>query len=321
MPKKEEVKEAGGRFVRVVKTIGAIVGAVASVIFFLVFILFFAGFFVGGGDSIPSGNIAVVPVNGVITTTSEPYAFGTQVVSADHLKKIIQKIDERQDIKAAIFEINSPGGSPVASEEIANAIKNMKKPSVAVLRDVAASGGYWVASSAGRIFTNRMTITGSIGVTASTLEFSGFIERYNISYRRLVSGKFKDAGSVFRELTQEEREKFETLLRDIHSYFIEAVAENRNLSYEKVKELADGFIILGSEAVRKGLADEIGGREEAKKYLEQKLNITAELAEVKERRGLLDFFAESISKNFFYAGKGVGEALIEKRMGEVEVRV
>ena len=91
-------------------------------------------------------------------------------------------MEENKDIKAIVLEINSPGGSAVASDEIASAVKKSNKPTVAVIREAGASGGYWIASSTDHIIANRMSITGSIGVISSYLEFSGLIEKYWVGW-------------------------------------------------------------------------------------------------------------------------------------------
>ena len=108
-------------------------------------------------------------------------------------------------IKGVIFKINSPGGSVVGSKEIGNAIKKLGKPSVAVIREVGASGAYWVASSADVIIADELSITGSIGVISSYLQFSKIMEEYGITYERLVGGEHKDMGVPYKQLSKEEQ--------------------------------------------------------------------------------------------------------------------
>src|SRR3989344_1664750 len=166
--------------------------------------LMFAGLmtFMSADSDIPvlgSATVAVIPIEGVITTAEDDLF--SDVANSRDIVDLIKEADNNPNVKAIVFEINSPGGSPVASEEIANAIKQTSKPTVAYIREVGASGGYWIASATDRIFASRMSITGSIGVIGSYLEFDGLLDKYNITYRRLVGGKYKDIGSPFKELT------------------------------------------------------------------------------------------------------------------------
>src|SRR3990172_9614359 len=148
------------------------------------------------------GNVAIIRIYGPILTTDGGLLSG-EVTKSDDILKFIKKANESDEIKAVVFEINSPGGSAVASDEIGRAIKEMNKTTVAWIREVGASGGYWIASSTDHIIANRMSITGSIGVIGSYLEFSGLLNRYNVTYQRMVSGKYKDMGSPFKELSDE----------------------------------------------------------------------------------------------------------------------
>ena len=302
-------------FFKVLRIIGAVISGVISFLFFTFFLMIIINMFSGIGESlelqIPQGNIVVVPLNGIITTGNSGSLFGENVINSKKIIKLIDKINKKEEIKAVIFEIDSPGGSPVASEEIASAIKQLNKTKIAVIREMGASGGYWIASASDKIFASKMSITGSIGVIASRLEFSGLLQNYNITYRRLVAGKYKDAGSPFKEMTDEEQALFQNILDKLHEYFINTIAENRNLPVDKVKELATGFVFLGEEAKELGLIDEIGNRDDAIKFIENKLNITADVSEIKTKQTFFDALAEGINKNSFYIGQGIGSSLIK----------
>lgn len=292
--------------------IGKFFSAIISIFFFIIFIFFFASFFALPVDfQIPKGNIALLSLNGIITVGDNiPSFFDSGSVSSTKVVKIIEEIKKTPEIKGVILEINSPGGSPVASSEIGNAIKDLNKPVVAVIREMGASGGYWIASAADKIFANELSITGSIGVTASQLAFPELLKEYNITYRRLVAGKYKDAGSPYKKMTNEEKALFQNVLNLTYDSFIKEIANNRNLPIEKVKELATGFVYLGKEAKELGLIDELGGRKEAIDYLEKKLNITAEIAEIKSQPGFFGALGASISKFGFSIGQGFGESII-----------
>ena len=258
------------------------------------------------------GNIALIPIKGVITS-EKVKTFGQSVTSSSTIVEFIEDADKNPKVKAIIFEINSPGGSPVATEEIANAIERTNKTTVAWIREIGTSGAYWIASSSDKIVANRMSITGSIGVIASYLEFSGMLEHYNVTYESLTAGRYKDVGSPFKPLTPEERALFQMQLDRLHNYFISTIAKNRNLPEERVRELATGMFYLGEEAQNLGLVDILGGKEEAKEIIEKELNITAEIIEYKEERTLIDILSEIFSQQSFNIGKGIGDSLLDAR--------
>ncbi|MBI5065217.1 signal peptide peptidase SppA [Candidatus Woesearchaeota archaeon] len=301
------------KFVDYFHYLGKILGALVSIFFFLIFVMFFASFFSSTSEfKIPSGNIALVPLNGVITTGTEVASvFDSGGVSSTKVVKLLEKIKETEDIKGVILEINSPGGSPVASAEIGQAIKDLDKPIVAVIRETGASGGYWIASATDKIYAHPMSITGSIGVVASKLAFPGLLKDYNVTYQRLIAGKYKDAGSPYKEMTLEEEKLFQHILDTTYDAFVKEVSENRKIPIEKVKELATGFVYLGVEAKELGLIDELGGRKEAVAYLEKELNITASIAEIKGQPGLFGALGASF-KDFGYSiGRGFGDSFVK----------
>lgn len=287
---------------------------------FVLFILAFFGFiavgilslFAGIDVESLSGNVALILIEGVITGSENDFLFDASSVSTEIIE-LIEKADENPNIKAIIFEINSPGGSAVASEEIANAVKKVNKTTVAWIREVGASGAYWIASSSDYIVANRVSITGSIGVIASYLEFPGFLEDHNVTYRRLVAGKYKDIGSPFKEMTNEEQEIFQKNLDVIRDYFVSEVAKNRNLDKKDVEKAANGLFYLGVQAKDLKLIDELGGKDEAIDYVERKENIKAEIVEYKKEEGLLELLADVFSRQSFFVGKGIGSSLLDKR--------
>jgi len=217
-------------------------GYAIFVLILLTIIGFFAvgiiALFVGVDVESLSGNVALIDIDGIILGSKDSNFLFESVTSSPETIELIEKADKNPNIKAIILEINSPGGSAVASEEIANAVKKVNKTTVAWVREAGASGAYWVASASDHIVANRVSITGSIGVIASYLEFPGLLEDHNITYRRLVAGKYKDIGSPFKEMTPQENAIFQRNLDDIRDYFVSAVAENRNMAKKDVdKEL------------------------------------------------------------------------------------
>lgn len=267
-------------------------------------------------DSAPmTGNVAVIPIKGVIMIDSEDSLFATGVASSSDIVELIEKAQKDPSIQAIVFDINSPGGAPVASAEISRAIKETNKTTVAVIREVGASGAYWAASAADHIIANEVSITGSIGVLASYLEYGDLLTRYNVSYARFVSGDHKDMGTPYREMTAEEKEIYQQTLDKLHKIFMSSVAENRGLEYDYVKELATGQIYLGSEALDLGLIDQLGGKEEAYAYLGSTLGITVELVAFEEEKSFFEMLASALDNSAFHVGTGIGAVLVEEDSG------
>lgn len=277
-------------------------------VFFLIIFASFASLLIP--SEYETGNIAVIPIEGLITTDG-PTSWAIGVKSKD-IVELLEKAEKNKEIKAILLEINSPGGSPVGTDEIAQAVKRAEKPVIAVIRESGASGAYWIATAADKIFANRMSITGSIGVKASHLEFAGLIADYNITYREIAAGKYKEAGSPFKTMTEEEQKMFKKLVDTLHEDFITAVAENRNLSKEKVKEIATGFVYLGSEAKTLGLIDELGTKEDTIKYIEKTLNITAEPVEYKKKGTFFEELSSVTANNYYQMGRGIGSAFTQE---------
>ncbi|MBW2967939.1 signal peptide peptidase SppA [Candidatus Woesearchaeota archaeon] len=273
---------------------------------------FIIGLFISTSEIEPSGNVAHIMVSGPIVAHAGRGFGSSGFADSTEIVKLIEKADENRDIKAILIEINSPGGTAVASYEIAEAIGRANKTTVAWIREAGASGAYWAATSTDHIVANPMTITGSIGVISSYIEFGGTLNRYNASYRRLVSGDYKDMGSPFREMTPEEEEIMQENLDTIRDVFIRAVAENRGLDNSDMERIADGRFYLGLQAKELGLIDELGGRQEAIDYIEEKEDIEAELAEYKRPKTLAEVLAGVFSDNAFQIGQGMGEAMLNQ---------
>lgn len=296
-------KKNKGFFIFIIAIIG---------IFALVFIGFIGLMIVVGlsSDGIGSGNIALIDISGIITTQGTSSVFGMQLSSGD-IVDLIEKADDDRSIRAIIFTINSGGGSPVATDEIAQAIKKTNKTTVAVIRDAGASGAYWIASASDKIFANRMSLVGSIGVTSAGLGFEDFIAEYNVSYRRLVAGEYKDIGTPFREMTDKEKDFLQNELDILHDVFIEEISENRGMAREDVEELANGLFWTGIEAKDLGLIDEFGGKDEAVAYIEELHDFKGKT--VKFRKELT--FAEALMgalNDFSYTfGQGFGSNMFD----------
>jgi protease-4 len=268
-------------------------------------------------DSLSSAQVALIPIKGEIGAGGGLFS---ESIKPDDVIKLIRKADTDAFIKALIFEIDSPGGSVVATREIADAVRETSKPSVAWLRESAASGGYWIASAADRIVADPATITGSIGVSAGYLEFSGLMKKYGVGYERLVSGEYKDTGSPMRQMTESEKILMQGKLDAIKAMFVSAIARNRNLSEEYVQTLATGEIFLGQEAYRKGLVDILGGKTDALREAERLANLkSSKLMEYKVKKGFLESLSGGVEAFSYWAGRGIGDALGLKSENKIQL--
>jgi protease-4 len=287
---------------------------VKILIVLLIFSAIIALFFNSNADSFTRYNTAIIGIKGEITSESGGGLFSPDTASSPDIVDTIEKVENDANTKAVIFEIDSPGGSAVATDEITQAIKSLNEKNittVAWIRETGASGAYWIASSTNHIVANRMSIVGSIGVYGSYLEFYGLMNKYNVTYQRLVSGEYKDTGTPYRPLSSAEEAFMQEKLDKIHDYFIQAVAENRNMSIDSVKQLANGGIYLGVEGKDNGLVDELGGKQEAINYIQNKLNITVTTKEYSKDKTFIESITGVMSQNSYYIGQGIASGLVK----------
>lgn len=204
-----------------------------------------------------SGNVAVIPIKGDILV--DTYDF-SGYASSDDIVPIIEKASNSPGIKAIIFDINSRGGSPVGSIEIADAIKASNKTTVSWVRENAQSGGYYIASTTDWIIANKESDVGSLGVIVQ-------YEIFNVTYETVKSGKFKDMFTDNRLLTDEERRIAQETIDASHKSFVNDIASNRGMDSDVIAGLANGLTWTGVKAKELGLVDEIGSKREVLDYL------------------------------------------------------
>jgi protease-4 len=190
---------------------------------------------------------------------------------------MIEEVESNPDIRGIVLEIDSSGGYDTTGKEIADALKRAGKPTVAFIRGLGLSAGYYAATGADMIFASPLADVGSIGITMSYLDYSEQNKQEGITLNILSSGKFKDALSYDKPLTNEERA---LIMRDInkaHEIVVSEIAQNRNLAREKIAPLADGSSMLGPDALELGLVDQIGGLPEVRAYLAEKIGHEVEI--------------------------------------------
>ena len=296
---------------------------VVLAIFLFIIAQISAYFFNDASKNPIADKIAIIPIYGIITISGDSGGIlsSGSSTSSEVITAFIKKANEDPQIKGIILEINSPGGEVVASEEIAQAVKNSKKPVVAWIREVGASGAYWIASASSVIVADRLSITGSIGVLASYLEFSGLFEKYGITYQKLTSGELKDTGTPFRSLQDNEKEILQKKLDLIQEIFITEVAQNRKLPEQSVRELATGMFYLGLEAKQNGLIDVIGSKQEAIDQVKRLAGIKeAELVSFQKKTTFFDLLSTLSYQNSFYIGQGIGQAFYKNAKLETPIQ-
>ena len=196
--------------------------------------------------------VAVLPVTGLIADSESTI-------------EQLRKFSKDDSVKAIVLRINSPGGGVGPSQEIYEEVRKLKgkKVVVASMGALAASGGYYIACAAQKIYANPGTITGSIGVIMQFVNVKDLIEKIGLRGMVVKSGVFKDIGSPVRDMEPKERELLQGVIDNVHSQFIGAVAEGRKMDREKVAKIADGRIFSGEQAKALGLVDALGNLEDA----------------------------------------------------------
>jgi protease-4 len=246
---------------------GAVMRATVVVLTIVVILISISTLYeVESGISDGSCNIAVLPVEGAIL----PYyglADFDLVITPEVVEAFMDAAENEPSIDAVLIEINSPGGTPVASQRIAERFRNSSLPVVGLVGDIGASGGYMVAAASDVLIASPMSNVGSIGVNMSYVEESQKNEEEGITYVQLTTGQYKDTGSPNRPITDDEREKLQADLDIIHEEFVNIVAKYRNMSVAAVEDIADGATMPGVKALEVGLVDSLGGRAEAKGVL------------------------------------------------------
>ncbi|WP_114801101.1 signal peptide peptidase SppA [Moraxella canis] len=271
---------------------------------YLMFVIVALGFGCSSGGSslervgIGEPHIAVVDVTGAITANGDTNAL--------NINDSLMEAFDNQNAKAVVLNINSPGGSPVQSDEVWQMAmmlrqENPDKKLYAIIGDVGASGAYYIASAADEIWVNPSSLVGSIGVIMSGFNAEELMRKVGIKDRTLTAGEYKDILSVSREMTASEQQHIQNMLDNTHQNFINAVKQGRGdkLINPEQNQLFSGLIWTGTDAVELGLADKTGSISELKRQLELD---TVDYTYVNPMNKLFDRFGVQV-------GKGLGEGL------------
>lgn len=180
--------------------------------------------------------------------------------------QMIEQAGEDSSIEAIILHVDSPGGAVGPTAEIHRELVEMQKeydkPIYVSMGSTAASGGYYVAAPADKIFAEPSTITGSIGVIMESINYAGLAEKYGIDFNTIKSGKHKDIMSPNREMTKEERAILQSMIDEMYDEFVQVIVDGRGMSEAKVREVGDGRVYTGKQAQAVGLVDEVGNFED-----------------------------------------------------------
>ncbi len=253
-------------------------------LFFWLLVYVTAGM-MGKTTSFPIGEkVGVIEVTGVIA-------------SSKLINERIIRYKEDASVKAVVLRVDSPGGGVGPSQEIYEEVSKLAavKPVVVSMGSVAASGGYYIAVPAGKILANPGTITGSIGVIMEFTNISELLDKIGLSNQVVKSGRHKDIGSPIRPMTEADRQILQSMIDDVHLQFITAVAEGRQLDLDEVRQLADGRIYSGRQALEVGLVDQLGNLQDAIAVAGKMAGITEPPRVVyppREKAPFLEYFVE-----------------------------
>lgn len=213
----------------------------------------------------------------------------------------LAKFRKDGSVKAVVVRIDSPGGGVSPSQELYEEVRRTvrQKPVVVSMGSVAASGGYYIASAAQKIYANPGTITGSIGVILQFTNFEELLRKIGFRMEVVKSGAYKDVGNPSREMTPEEKAYLQEVVDNVHQQFVRDVARGRRLDVEKVREVADGRIFTGEQAMGLGLVDELGNLKDA-------INAAAKMAAIegepkiiypeKEKKSVFDYLFDRVTE-------------------------
>jgi protease IV len=208
-----------------------------------------------------SNSIGLIYIEGEIAGGHSASGLMGSTQGGDSILSYIRQAQNDPTIKALVLRINSPGGSAAASDEIARELRAFRRsgrPVIASMSDVAASGAYWVATAADKIWASQSTMTGSIGVIFEVTRLDELYQKIGVQVDVVKSGPFKDIGSSARGMTADERRILQGMVDDVYDQFVTQVADGRKMKKEDVKKLADGRVWTGRQAKELGLVDELG---------------------------------------------------------------
>ena len=245
--------------------------------------------------------IAVLNLNGVIQDAEMSIFF--EGYNHEQFLKMIDQAAVDDSVEAIVLQVDSPGGAVGPTAEIHRKLVEMQaayeKPIYVSMGSMAASGGYYVAAPADKIFAESSTITGSIGVIMESVNYAGLAEKYGINFNTIKSGKHKDIMSASREMTKEERQILQSMVDEMYDEFVQVIVDGRGMSESKVREVGDGRVYTGKQAQSVGLVDEVGNFDDTLSALKEDYNLEdAQVIQYEEGFGFLSGFGMNMKSLF-----------------------
>lgn len=231
-----------------------------------------------------SCNVAVIPLTGQLWTSEADATAQTNTDSSDNTsaEAVLQQIERAADddaIQGVVLRVDSPGGSPVGGEAIANALKRLDKPSVAVIWDQGDSAAYFASTGANYIIASPLSDVGDIGVTMSYLDQSKQNTQQGLTFEKISAGQYKDVGNPDMALTAAGKAYLQANIDNNYQVLVGEIAQNRHLATSTVEKLADGASLTGQNALGTGLIDALGDSTTAQTWLSKKIGQDAMLCE------------------------------------------
>ena len=243
-----------------------------------------------------------------------------EIDDSDTVVDQLERLQHDPGVRAIVLRIDSPGGDVAASQEIYEAVRKVReegKPVVASMAGVAASGAYYVACAADSIVCNPGTLTGSIGVIMSFPNTEELFRKVGVKLEVVKTGKFKDVGSIWRPMTDDERTLLQGVLSNVYDQFVDAIVEGRNLEKKDVLPYADGRVFSGDQALDYGFVDRLGDLDDAIDMAGKMAGIHGKPSIVKKERrrvSLLDFLDQKMNQLGETAGFSSSGPRLEYRL-------
>ncbi len=272
------------------------------------------------GNVFPGYNVAEVSVSGPITRSGKgPLPTSTVGTPADRIVEQIEYADDDDNAQALLLKLNTPGGEVVPSDDIRLAAEEFDGPTIAYATDMCASGGYWIASGCDELWARDASLVGSIGVQSALVNATDLADRIGIDYEGFSRGKYKDAGTPLKEMSDDDRSYFQGLSDGFYDRFVETVAEGFELDEERVRE-TEARVYLGEEAHEIGLVDALGTRDDIEDALEEELGEPVGVQEFEPSLGLAERLrgtARGMARSF---GQGVASVATGEQDRPIELR-
>jgi protease-4 len=240
--------------------------------------------------------VLLISISGIISEGKDGGLLDRDEDLVTRVKEELTLAGEDERIKALLLRINSPGGTVTASDVLYHEIMAFKEkrkiPVVAVIMDLGASGGYYVAVTGDRIIAHPTSVTGSVGVIMLRVSAEGLLQKIGVDASAIKSGAKKDIGSPFRPMTEDERAIFQTMINGFFSRFLDVVSKGRSLPPDQLKAISDGRVLTGPQALQLGLVDQVG-------YLDDGIAAAKKLAGLSEARVVMYARPDAYRNNIY----------------------